>query len=194
VRHVTQYLRRHHVALLALFVALAGTSYAAVELPAGSVGKKQLKRNAVTSPKVKNGSLKAVDFADGQLPAGPRGATGARGATGPQGPRGPQGLRGLQGKQGPPFVPDIFVASDTSVNDSTANKTVTVDCDLGELAMGGFTIAAADANAPIRIIRNREIFDANTGISSWVVEANEVADYAGNWSVQVDVNCFTVVG
>jgi hypothetical protein len=196
VRHVTQYLRRHHVALLALFVALAGTSYAAVELPANSVGKKQLKRNAVTSPKVKNGSLKADDFAAGELPAGPAGATGARGAAGPQGPRGAAGLRGPQGVPGPPFEPDIFVAGDTSASDSTATKTVQVDCDQGELAMGGFTITAADLNAPIRISRNREVFDDATGISSWVVEANEAGgtDYVGNWSIQVDVNCFTVVG
>ena len=39
-------------------------------LPKGSVGAAQLKPNAVTGPKVKNGSLTASDFATGQLPAG----------------------------------------------------------------------------------------------------------------------------
>jgi hypothetical protein len=38
------YLGRHQVALLALFVALRGTSYAAIKLPANSVGSKQLKK------------------------------------------------------------------------------------------------------------------------------------------------------
>ena len=38
------------VALLALFIALGGGSYAAVALPKGSVGGRQLKKNAVTSP------------------------------------------------------------------------------------------------------------------------------------------------
>ena len=38
------------VACLALGIALAGTSYAAIKLPANSVGAKQLKRNAVTGP------------------------------------------------------------------------------------------------------------------------------------------------
>src|SRR5581483_2402945 len=42
---------------LALAVALGGTSYAAVSLPANSVGTAQLKNDAVTSLKVKNGSL-----------------------------------------------------------------------------------------------------------------------------------------
>jgi hypothetical protein len=54
--------RRNLIAYLALFVALGGTSYAAVNLPPNSVGGKQLKKNAVTSKKVKNGSLLRVDF------------------------------------------------------------------------------------------------------------------------------------
>ena len=78
------------IACVALGVALAGTSVAAVNaLPSNSVGTKQLKKNAVISSKVKNRSLLAVDFKAGQLPRGPqgpRGATGATGATGPPGP------------------------------------------------------------------------------------------------------------
>jgi hypothetical protein len=37
------------------------------------VGTKELKKNAVTNKKAKNRSLKAVDFAAGQLPKGPKG-------------------------------------------------------------------------------------------------------------------------
>ena len=50
------------VALTALFVALAGTGYAAFRLPNNSVGSKQIKKNAVTSIKVKNHSLTGVDI------------------------------------------------------------------------------------------------------------------------------------
>jgi len=39
--------------------------YAAVVLPKNSVGTRQLKANAVVSSKVKNGGLKAIDFAAG---------------------------------------------------------------------------------------------------------------------------------
>jgi hypothetical protein len=45
------------VACLALTVALGGTSYAAIRLPANSVGTKQLKRGAVTGVKVKRDTL-----------------------------------------------------------------------------------------------------------------------------------------
>jgi hypothetical protein len=49
-----RFLRRNTIALLALFVALSGTTYAAanVVLPKNSVGAKQLKKNAVTNTKI----------------------------------------------------------------------------------------------------------------------------------------------
>ena len=43
------------VASLALAIALGGTGYAAVVLPANSVGTKQLKKSAVTATKIKKG-------------------------------------------------------------------------------------------------------------------------------------------
>lgn len=55
------------IAYLALFIALGGASYAALSIPRNSVGTAQLKRNAVTSGKVKNRSLRAIDFATGVL-------------------------------------------------------------------------------------------------------------------------------
>lgn len=88
------------VSLAALFIAMGGTSYAAVTLKANSVGSVQLKSNSVTSSKVKNGSLLATDFLAGQLPKGPAGATGATGATGPAGPTGSTGAAGPTGATG----------------------------------------------------------------------------------------------
>lgn len=84
------------MATVAVFVALGGGAYAAVNLPANSVGTKQLKKgavtnkkigkNAVTGAKVKNGSLRGTDFAAGQLPAGPQGPQGVQGVRGEPGP------------------------------------------------------------------------------------------------------------
>jgi hypothetical protein len=45
------------IATLALFLALGGGAYAAVQLPKNSVGAKQLKNNAVSSAKIKNGAV-----------------------------------------------------------------------------------------------------------------------------------------
>ena len=47
------------VSLIALFVALGGTSYAAIHLPKNSVGTKQLKNNAVVTKKIKNAAVGA---------------------------------------------------------------------------------------------------------------------------------------
>jgi hypothetical protein len=98
---ILRFSRQNAIALVALFVALGGTGYAAVKLPRNSVGAKQikakavgsgeLKDNSVTGRDVRNRSLRASDFAAGQLPAGPRGPHG------PQGQRGPQGLPGVAG-------------------------------------------------------------------------------------------------
>jgi hypothetical protein len=87
------------VACLALLVALGGTSVAAVsQLARNSVGTAQLRNNAVTTPKIRNNavttakvlnrSLRAVDFAAGQLPQGPAGPAGPTGPAGPAGPAG----------------------------------------------------------------------------------------------------------
>ena len=113
------------IAVVALFIALGGASYAAIKVPKNSVGTKQIKKNAVNSSKVKNKSLLAKDFKAGQLPRGPigpagpigqtgmagrdgsagptgqNGAPGEDGATGPSGATGPDGATGLQGPTGP---------------------------------------------------------------------------------------------
>lgn len=97
------------VSLVALSVALGGTSYAA-SLARNSVGSAQIKAkavknsdiasNAVTSAKVKNGALLAQDFKAGQLPRGLTGANGANGANGAPGTPGATGPTGLQGPAG----------------------------------------------------------------------------------------------
>src|SRR4051812_49836230 len=126
-----RYVRHHHLGMLALFIALGGTSYAAVKLPANSVGSTQLKANAVTGAKVKDRSLTAADFG-GQLPAGATGAQGQSGPAGPAGAKGDTGAQGLQGakgdtgSQGASFVPTITRPSSMNGPNSDDTKTVTV--------------------------------------------------------------------
>lgn len=45
------------ISLIALFVALGGTAFAAISLPKDSVGSKQLKKGAVTSVKIAKGAV-----------------------------------------------------------------------------------------------------------------------------------------
>lgn len=68
----------------AMFVALGGTSYAAVKL----------KKDSVTSREVKDASLQAADLAPGVIGSGPAGARGPRGVDGPIGAKGDTGATG----------------------------------------------------------------------------------------------------
>jgi hypothetical protein len=76
IKHV----RRNAIAYVALFLAIGGTSYAALHLPANSVGTKQLRNGAVTLNKIATVAQTAL-----------QGAQGPKGATGPQGPKGDPG-------------------------------------------------------------------------------------------------------
>jgi hypothetical protein len=69
---------------IAVFIALGGTSYAVAR---NSIGNAQLRKNAVTSSKVRDRSLRRADLA-----ASARlGTRGPRGVQGPAGPAGPPG-------------------------------------------------------------------------------------------------------
>jgi len=130
------------VALLALVVALGGTSYAAVSLAKNSVVSKtikngevktaDLKSGAVTGDKVKDGSLAAGDFAAGVLP------TGAVGPAGPAGAKGATGAAGATGPQGVPGPVDTVTIIKSSANITPNNfASVTVLCPAGMTALGG---------------------------------------------------------
>jgi hypothetical protein len=105
---IVAHLRGNIIAYVALFVALGGTSYAAVRLKPGSVSSaalakgavthSKLARNSVTSPNVAPGSLTSADFKSGTLVkgavSGPKGDKGDAGPRGAAGGPGPQGLPG----------------------------------------------------------------------------------------------------
>ena len=85
------------VASLALFLALGGVGYAATQLPNNSVGTPQLKANAVTSGKVKNGTLLKPTSSRVSSPRGRR-ATRAQRVT--RVLRVPRAIRASRGRSG----------------------------------------------------------------------------------------------
>lgn len=87
------------IATLALFVALGGASYAASELPAGSVGTEQLKDKAVTPRKLAPSAIGLFKGEKGDT--GPRGKQGAKGS---QGTPGKPGVNGTNGTNGSPAL------------------------------------------------------------------------------------------
>jgi hypothetical protein len=77
------------VATLALFIALGGTSYAALKLPHNSVGSTQIRTGAVGSSEIRDRSIALKDVS---RPA----RTALRGTQGPQGPAGPAGTAAIK--------------------------------------------------------------------------------------------------
>jgi hypothetical protein len=57
---VVQHIRSNVVAYVALFIALGGTSYAALKLPANSVGTRQIKNHSITPIKLDPSQTGAV--------------------------------------------------------------------------------------------------------------------------------------
>lgn len=87
---------------LGVFIALGGTSYAVAR---NSIGTPQLRNGAVTSAKVRNGTLTRADLARSAIGLrGPRGTAGPLGPLGPTGPVGPPGPAAAEAWKGLPFT------------------------------------------------------------------------------------------
>jgi hypothetical protein len=110
LNRITSHVRGNAVAYVALFTALGGTSYAAVQLAPGSVTSRALANGAVTHSKLAARSVSEGNFKPGALQNALRAMSGAKGATGsggmngaggPSGPAGSNGAAGHRGSQGP---------------------------------------------------------------------------------------------
>ncbi len=115
-------------ATLALFIALGGTSYAAVKLPRNSVGAEALRASSVGSSEVRDRALRVADLSLAARNA----LRGARGPAGPQGPAGPGAgaALGLTYKTATGSVP----ASNGIVS---GQSSTTATCDPGQRVTGG---------------------------------------------------------
>lgn len=173
------------MSMIAVTIALGGTSYAAT-LAKNSVGSAQIKPKAVknsdlgdssvTSKKVMNGSLRAQDFAVGQIPAGPRGLTGATGPAGPAGATGATGATGLQGPAGV-VAGTILRRADHTLADgqSSVSPLGNVACEPGETPIGG--------GSNLVPIDHGDALYTGTGPRTGTVAAPTVANDGDAWTV-----------
>jgi hypothetical protein len=166
------------IACVALFLATTGTGVAVInalpkgsvgtkQLKNGAVGTKQLKNNAVISSKVKNHSLKAVDFAAGQLPKGAKGATGAAGTAGAAGAAGAAGV-------------SKFVKRTAEGTFGTNFSKVTASCNTGEVATGGGADWDASTSTGWPVVSYSVPDPYNAAIpTGWAVEIDNISGSGG---------------
>lgn len=163
------------VATVALFLATTGTGVAVINaLPKGSVGTAQLKNNAVNSSKVKNRSLRAIDFAKGQLPK----ASPAAAVAGAKGPKGDTGATGPTGAT----ATNVVKRTAKGVYGTSFSK-VTASCNSGEVATGGGADwdASTSDGWPVVAYSVPDPYDAAAKPTGWAVE---VDNFAGSGGVQ----------
>ena len=117
------------MATTAVFVALGGTSYAAITLPRNSVGSNQIRSQAVRSSEVRDRSIAVRDISL----AARTFLKGQRGERGPQGPAGE--VRTVNG--------NVIVKTNVTYKADSANvaaestSQLTVQCDGGLKVIGG---------------------------------------------------------
>jgi hypothetical protein len=129
------HIRGNLVGYAALFIALGGTSYAAIKLPANSVGTKQLRASSITSGKVRNGTLRAQDLAPGTV------------------------RRGTRGPAGPPGSVAGELGSGKTVRGRWAVSGTNPDTAAGDITSAAFSFGTQLPSAPKRVF----VFNANGG-------------------------------
>ena len=153
------------VATLALFVALGGSSYAAIKITG-----KQIKDGSVTTADVKNRSLLAKDFKAGQLKAGPRGAAGPTGATGTAGAAGAAGKDGAPGAAGADGTAKAFGYVSTGGTVAFAKNMTTANVSksgiVGEYCINGLAFTPQNAQVHPDVLSGGSVMHAEVQVPS----------------------------
>jgi hypothetical protein len=131
IRGLVGFARHNALAMVALFLALGGTTYAA--------STSLLGRNTVASPQVVNGSLQTVDLSR-RARAALKGNRGPRGLEGARGPTGAQGAPGAKGDPG-----------------ASATKLFATVKSNGTLINGSGVTSVSGTTTPYHVVFNRDV-------------------------------------
>lgn len=168
------------MATVAVFIALGGSSYAAITLTKNSVKSKHIAKGAVkrsdigkravNSAKVADFSLLAKDFKSGQLPTGPQG-----------------GDKGEKGDTGAPGISGYEVVQESTALNSNPSKSNSLSCPGGKSIIGG---GSNISGAITGIAINQD--GPDSGLTVWESRAEEIHAQAGIWVLTSTAYCANV--
>lgn len=172
---------RRAVLLAVLVLLVAGASGAAATEGRAATNKLTGCRNTST------GTLDQVRA--GLLPLGGACGAGEVAVTwNRRGPRGPQGETGATGATGSPGVSGWETVSSTSVNDSSNQKTVVVNCPAGKKVVGGG--GNASGGYAFLVVSQPVALVASGG---WGVMAAESPGTSASWTLTAYAICVTAL-
>jgi hypothetical protein len=151
--------------VIALFVALGGTSFAAFKLPKNSVGTKQIKNGAVTLPKVSSTAVSVLKGAKGDP--------------------GPAGTPGTPGTSGAGVTPQLLEKTTGAPSVGTP-KELAVECPTGHALGGGFVLFPNGGIGQEKLAAVRSY--ALPGDKKWLVRAVST-EPSLSWQLSVSVIC-----
>ena len=195
---------------VALFVALSATAVAATKIAPGQVKAVNIATGAVTNPKLKNlgvtsskiangtivsGKLKNAAVTNGKLANGAvtSGKLAKKAVT--ANALAPESVTG--GKLGPESVSvakisaalykqllkNVTYVTETSVNDSETEKSITALCPPGKEAIGGGARVNSPAAVQVANTANYPLVTATNSRAGWIATGRETGLEAGNWQI-----------
>jgi hypothetical protein len=214
------------LSVTALFVALAGSAYAATKLGPGqvksvniasqAVTNSKIKTQAVTSGKIKNGGINAADLGKESVinsklakkvvtnaKLGNEAVSGSKLAKkavtanilGPEavtaGKLGNESVSAvkLAGSFYHQLLKNVTYVTETSVNDSETEKSVTALCPVGKEAIGGGARINSAASVSVAINGSYPLVTATNSRAGWIATGHETPTEAGNWQVVAYAVC-----
>jgi hypothetical protein len=161
------------VALIALFIAMGGTSYAVVSLPRNSVGAPQIKTNAVGPSEIRRNAVGLSEIT-------PSAENALEGRIGPQGIQGIHGVQGERGEPGPPGFDQLTYVGGIDTNFAGEQEDVFAVCPEGTRPTGG----GGGGDSTVQ-------GEQAVNFSGPAEDAGDPDDLADGWIVFVDNNSAT---
>jgi hypothetical protein len=188
-RGFLRFVRGNTIALLALFIALGGTTYAA---STALIGK-----NTVASPQVVNGSLQTKDLS-GKARKALKGNRGLRGLAGAQGTPGAAGAPGARGATGPAGVSPAKYFAHISYSGATPS----VAYGSGGITVSPITTGATSVTFPTNVSQCANLatlYDSGadgsvrkgtgSGGATVLMQVKDLSNTAQNWGYDIAEFC-----